>query len=410
MALAALHTFSPGEILTAANLNAEFANIRNNPISLVSPTTGNIDFALNQALDFGLEKLSAAPAAATAGRIYYNTARAQIELDDATAIRCVPSVISTNVGLGSLTVGTTSNNFGLLSAGSTGQWPLVTTSGGLAFASTMKTQISLNKGANVDTSNTFTPGGDGNYYNVSSSSSASSTMTAIAAQPAGTEITLLFNSTHLLVHSSSLFLVGRNVLLTSGSMVSFIADTTQGDWRMTRCIAPAPYPYSTGVTIQNTAVETTVFSATVPAGVITSAKNGLVELLGTKQVNSSGTATSTADTLTYRLYVNGVSVWATSGVFAFQGFEFNGTTSGSEPILRTIRLHPMGTSQAGCFMDGTNWQSGIATANVTKSPVTFNVDTSIVLTAQWSSASANDVLTFGRIQGNFQGIEVGDLL
>ena len=44
MALARTKTWIPGDILTAADLNAEFNNILNNQISLISPTTGVINF------------------------------------------------------------------------------------------------------------------------------------------------------------------------------------------------------------------------------------------------------------------------------------------------------------------------------------------------------------------------------
>lgn len=43
MALAALHTFTAGEVLSAANLNALNTNILNNPIALISPFTGSVD-------------------------------------------------------------------------------------------------------------------------------------------------------------------------------------------------------------------------------------------------------------------------------------------------------------------------------------------------------------------------------
>lgn len=50
MALARLHIWNPGDLLKSADLNGEFNNILNNPISLISPTTGTIVFTSNQTL------------------------------------------------------------------------------------------------------------------------------------------------------------------------------------------------------------------------------------------------------------------------------------------------------------------------------------------------------------------------
>ena len=44
MALSRIKTWIAGDILTAADLNAEFNNILNNPVTLVSPTTAAINF------------------------------------------------------------------------------------------------------------------------------------------------------------------------------------------------------------------------------------------------------------------------------------------------------------------------------------------------------------------------------
>jgi len=46
MSLARIKTWNAGDVLTAADLNAEFNNPLNNPISLISPTTGAINFDL----------------------------------------------------------------------------------------------------------------------------------------------------------------------------------------------------------------------------------------------------------------------------------------------------------------------------------------------------------------------------
>lgn len=47
MALSRIKTFSAGEVLTAADLNAEFNNPLNNALSLISPLTGNLDVSSN---------------------------------------------------------------------------------------------------------------------------------------------------------------------------------------------------------------------------------------------------------------------------------------------------------------------------------------------------------------------------
>lgn len=71
--LSRIKTWVAGQILKSSDLNGEFNNILNNPITLISPTTGNIDFNSNQALNFAAENLTSAASGTTPlGRIYYN--------------------------------------------------------------------------------------------------------------------------------------------------------------------------------------------------------------------------------------------------------------------------------------------------------------------------------------------------
>lgn len=46
MSLARVKVWNPGDVLTASDLNSEFNNILNNPVSLISPSTGAINFNL----------------------------------------------------------------------------------------------------------------------------------------------------------------------------------------------------------------------------------------------------------------------------------------------------------------------------------------------------------------------------
>lgn len=46
MSLARVKVWNPGDVLTASDLNSEFNNVLNNPVSLISPSTGAINFNL----------------------------------------------------------------------------------------------------------------------------------------------------------------------------------------------------------------------------------------------------------------------------------------------------------------------------------------------------------------------------
>lgn len=94
MSLSRVTTWNVGDILTANALNGEFNNILNNAMALITPLT--------------LQNLSSAPTAGTAGRLYYNSGLAELEVDDGSFIRDVPTILSTAIVSGYVVVGSTS--------------------------------------------------------------------------------------------------------------------------------------------------------------------------------------------------------------------------------------------------------------------------------------------------------------
>ncbi len=132
MALSRITVWSAGQVLTAADLNGEFNNVLSNPLSLISPTTGSINYANNQAVNFALENVSADPTPGNTGRIVFNTGKQQPQVDDGTVIRTIPALISTNITQGDLIVSASSGAgfFKPITIGNAGQALVVASSGG----------------------------------------------------------------------------------------------------------------------------------------------------------------------------------------------------------------------------------------------------------------------------------------
>lgn len=87
MALGRVKVWAVLEDLNAADLNAEYNNILNNALSLISPLTGILDAGSFQITNHLLERVSSNPSAATESRIFYNTTRDFVGVDDSAAIR-----------------------------------------------------------------------------------------------------------------------------------------------------------------------------------------------------------------------------------------------------------------------------------------------------------------------------------
>src|SRR3990167_4419056 len=94
MARARIKNWAANEVLTDTDLDAEFDNILDNALSLISPLTGNLNCNNRQLTNLLLETQAAAQTAANEGRVYYQTTEDQIHVDDGTNIRRVPTIAS----------------------------------------------------------------------------------------------------------------------------------------------------------------------------------------------------------------------------------------------------------------------------------------------------------------------------
>ena len=112
MSLARVTVWSAGQVLTAAALNGEFDNILNNPGTLISPISANLNFGNFQAVNMRLENVTSTIAAAQIGRVVFNTSDNTINVDDGTNIHRVPTPLSTGVTTGSIYLGSTAGGKG----------------------------------------------------------------------------------------------------------------------------------------------------------------------------------------------------------------------------------------------------------------------------------------------------------
>src|SRR3972149_1944984 len=119
MALTAAKTWAQGDVLTAADLNTLNTNILNNPISLISPTTGQLDFNSFEAKNFAVEVLTSNPSAGSTGRIFMNSGTTQLMLDNGTTIEAIGPNTASTAGVGAVgswvrgLEGTLSTNLGV---------------------------------------------------------------------------------------------------------------------------------------------------------------------------------------------------------------------------------------------------------------------------------------------------------
>lgn len=98
MAISRVKTWSSGEVLTASDLNAEFNNILNNPVALISPLTADFNFAGFKATNLRFEVQSATQSAAAEGVVYWQSTEDNLHISTGTAQARVPALVGIQAG------------------------------------------------------------------------------------------------------------------------------------------------------------------------------------------------------------------------------------------------------------------------------------------------------------------------
>lgn len=124
------------EVLTFSDLNAEFNNILNNALSLISPLTGTLDANEQQVSNLRLENRTTNPSTGNAGRVWWRTDLNAVGADTGSAIAYVPSM--QGLAKGSVIVASGATGYSMLAVGTNGKAIIAdsTTATGLAYGDT----------------------------------------------------------------------------------------------------------------------------------------------------------------------------------------------------------------------------------------------------------------------------------
>ena len=92
MAISRVKVWIANEVLTASDQNAEFNNILNNALNLISPLTGDLNFNSNKATNLRLETQTATQSAGAEGIIYWQSTEDCIHVSNGTIQTRVPAL------------------------------------------------------------------------------------------------------------------------------------------------------------------------------------------------------------------------------------------------------------------------------------------------------------------------------
>ncbi len=198
--------------LTAAIWNAEFRNIYQNALALISPLTGTLNVNNNQLTNMRIENLTATPTAAQAGRLAFVTLSGNkfVIVDDGTAIRYVPYFATAASATSLGTVGGT-GQVSVMSGGvpvwST-QVPAltVTTLGATTIgATTLQAHTSLTVGGGSAITKVLTATGSCVWPAMNAAATISTTITVTGATSVNTDQVLV---SHSAVTAASVLMYG----------------------------------------------------------------------------------------------------------------------------------------------------------------------------------------------------------
>ena len=92
MAISRLTNWVSNQVLSASALNAEFNNVIDNALALISPLSGTLNANAQQITNMRLENLTTTQAAGNAGRVYYQSTVKNVDMDDGTLMRRIAAI------------------------------------------------------------------------------------------------------------------------------------------------------------------------------------------------------------------------------------------------------------------------------------------------------------------------------